>query len=308
MRGAGISSGDHDVAARKLPLWRTTRLTYVTYLHHFSDVLRVTLPWTLLLVGIMASADWLKWSWSMWFAGQFKKGIVENLGVIPYVVVGLYVLAFVLVVFAVVDIAVAWHRRLILQERSRTNGSNIARRTFWQYLALLAILTAIAAIAPLAILATAKLEQSFPTLEIIAIGLAFGLAFIACAVAMRFSLVLPACAVGNRDLSFKQSWRMTRGNTWRLLWGMLACAILPDIPLQLVLDWIGVSESKIPLEMKITGEGLTERMISDGFVRLLKLASHMFTGPLCVGFLSLSYRHFVQTARPEASPAPATAT
>src|ERR1700675_1808838 len=53
------------------------------------------------------------------------------------------------------------------------------------------------------------------------------------AVTLRLSLLLPARAVGDLDLTFKETWKRTSGNTWRIFWGIPACTIPPILALQL---------------------------------------------------------------------------
>ena len=55
------------------------------------------------------------------------------------------------------------------------------------------------------------------------------------AIMLRLSPLLPARAVGDRDRTFKETWRQTRGNTWRLFWGLLACVFVPMVVIQIVI-------------------------------------------------------------------------
>jgi hypothetical protein len=297
MREADPAGASPGAVAPKLPLWRTIRFAYATYFRHFGDVLRITWMWISLVALLMAAGDWMRWSSSVWFADQFKSGVVEPLDRYAYATILPVGLVALLLPFLIVDVAVASHRRLILRERPRVSGSNFASRAAWQYFALFVPLAVLTAVAPAVLGAVSDLDpEVFPSEndELMAFVSAFGVATGAVAVALRFSLVLPARAVGNSGLSLKQSWRLTRGNTWRLLWGMFACAIVPVIPLRLLLDWLDLPERKLSAETMITGEGLSEQVIGSALGTQLTLAVDTLTIPLCVGFLSLCYRHFIR--------------
>jgi hypothetical protein len=41
----------------------------------------------------------------------------------------------------------------------------------------------------------------------------------------RLSIALPAIATGDNTMTLARSWNLTRGNTWRIFWGIAFCAI-----------------------------------------------------------------------------------
>jgi hypothetical protein len=101
------------------------------------------------------------------------------------------------------------------------------------------------------------------------------------AVALRLSLLLPARAVSDVNLTFKEAWKHTRGNTWRLFWGTAACAWLPMLAAQIVLIRFlpGIS----------TVEGFAIRAAVVGTILTVY---HLLILPISIGFLSYSYLHF----------------
>ena len=107
------------------------------------------------------------------------------------------------------------------------------------------------------------------------------------AVAFRLSLLLPARAVGDLSLTFKQTWRRTRGNTWRLFWGIVVTTMPP-----LLLAQIGF--------LTTIGAPSPANFASEDFVAQMTAASAVFTVyyllivPIGIGFLSHAYRHFFQ--------------
>jgi hypothetical protein len=204
MIAAWETEGDNpDEPASKLPLWRTIKLSYVTYMHHFADALRVTWLWMVLIAGLLAGSDWLRWSWTVWFAERFKAGEIMELGVYPILAVGLSVLAFLVVVLASLDIAVAWHRQLILGERPRLSGSTFASRAPWRYLAILVGLILVSAIPVVLIFIVDLLDLealSDRSLQIVAASVVIVVLGAALSNFVRLSLVLPARAAGSSHI------------------------------------------------------------------------------------------------------------
>jgi hypothetical protein len=101
---------------------------------------------------------------------------------------------------------------------------------------------------------------------------------------LRLSLLLPARAVGDVNLTFKETWKRTRGNTWRLFWGTVACAWLPILVAQIVLfGFLSPGMSTVEafaIRMAVIGPVLT--------------VYHLLILPISIGFLSYSYLHFFE--------------
>jgi hypothetical protein len=96
----------------------------------------------------------------------------------------------------------------------------------------------------------------------------------------RLSLALPGIALGRDDVTFGTAWRVTKGNTWRMFWAYLFCAL----PMVLMISgaflyWLFRSD---PRRALITLAGLV--------VSELWIAVFVIT----VGMLSFAYRHFYE--------------
>lgn len=296
-----VQSGPHGDGClsdpRKLPLWQSIYITYSSYFRHFRDVVRVTWLWIVLVAAMWTVAEWVRWSWAISISEQYKKGTIGDTGASPVVAGSLYVFAALLFALALVDIAVAWHRRLILAERPRFIGSHFATAIAWQYFAVFLVLTGAAAIPPALLYAVSMLDlESLPeTLaDIVAAGFIFSAVFATFAIVVRFSLVLPARATGDHDSSFMKSWKATRGNTWRLLWATLACVVLPALLLELPLAWFGLpSDRPSPTEMFTTDVPL-QRIVKSSLGMPLQLVYQLLTLPICIGYLSYCYQYFAR--------------
>jgi hypothetical protein len=239
-----------------LPLWDTICLSYSTYTYNFQDVLRIS--WLWLVVVVVAPDDIPNW------------------------------LQFVFTL-AGVSIAVAWHRYIILGEYPRFSGSNVGTKNFWRYVGAIVIAIYQIVILPgLAVgLPMSRLLAGTATGEMLVNCLIYAyLVAVFFAVAGRLSLLLPARAVGDLGLSFIDAWNATRGNTWRIFWGIAACTMLPMLlaaPIQIAL--VGFPT----LPGMFASEAFVGRMtVSSTIV----VAYYLLILPIGIGLLSHSYQYF----------------
>ena len=113
------------------------------------------------------------------------------------------------------SVAVNWHRYILTDELPRGLQKLRVDATVWRYLGnlfLISLLTMVAALPVLlviGILMSALGPVAFPVL------LAALAAFIL-PVIYRLSVKLPAVALGRRDFTLKDAWRVTEGNWWQI--------------------------------------------------------------------------------------------
>jgi hypothetical protein len=272
----------NGAANPKLPLRDTIGLSYSAYFRNFPDVLRISWLW-LAAAGILS---WLLFSWIAGVMTAMNQGLAASKTAEVTVVQNLMGLADI---FAGISIAVAWHRRLIPEEHPGLSGSNVATKSVWRY-AWIGLAIALVVIVPTLVLSLPILVLSFP----VATGgaprfpMLFPVIFLlfvaAIGVFLRLSLLLPARAVGDVNLTFKETWKRTRGNTWRLFWGTVACAWLPILVAQIVLfGFLSPGMSTVEafaIRMAVIGPVLT--------------VYHLLILPISIGFLSYSYLHFFE--------------
>ncbi|WP_315831719.1 hypothetical protein [Bradyrhizobium prioriisuperbiae] len=282
----------------KLPLRDTithaysSYMEYSSYVENFSDVLRISWLWLAIIVPLSIVGSWMEVSGIAGVTNRLTPG--THLESSPGTTAVSLILTLI-VALAAISIAVAWHRRLILGESPRASGSNLISNSLWRYLGagvlitLIAILPSIIAIAAVFLLTSSHRAGDGASLIVSLVP--FLLWMVTYGIALRLSLVLPARAVTNLTLSFKQAWADTRGNTWRLFWGTVACAFLPLCVLPILLALV---EAYNPNSFT-AGSAVVIDTLST-FYTLLVL-------PIGIGFLSFAYRHFVgpvsRAARPE---------
>jgi hypothetical protein len=278
-----IASRSDGAANPKLPLSDTIGLSYSSYLHNFPDVLRISWLWLAVALPMAGLTNWLQFSRFAGVMVTINRGMAASKPVELIVLQGVAVPVFI---FAGVSIAVAWHRRLILEEHPGLSGSNVATKNVWRY-AWMGLAIFLIVVVPTMVLSLPMFFLSSPVaaggaprfLMLIPVIFLFFLA--AFAVSLRLSLLLPARAVGDVNLTFKETWKRTRGNTWRLFWGTAACAWLPMLAAQIVLIRFlpGIS----------TVEALAIRAVVVGTILTVY---HLLILPISIGFLSYSYLHF----------------
>jgi hypothetical protein len=149
---------------------------------------------------------------------------------------------------------------------------------------LVIALPAVAIIVPISLWVLPQGLQPFPSIWLVFLMV---LVYLAAAVALlRFSLLLPARAIGDLGLTFRQAWHQTRGNTWRLFWGIVICTIPPVmIGIIVVLCVVGFPNPQTLVE-GFTGGWIASSVIYNAFYLLIL--------PISIGFLSHAYRHFFQ--------------
>jgi hypothetical protein len=292
----------------KLPLGEAISLSYAWFFQKFADVLRISWLWLVLGGVLIGAANWMQWSgMAAAFADAAKSQ--THLGqprvTLPPGHGWLMLIAYLVVMLGTVSIAVAWHRRILLDEQPGLSGSNIASTALWHYigtgivLGLIFILLMLLIFVPIALIFGASAQSSTgdrPSGSVIAyiVLIAFALYITALSIVLRLSVLLPARAVGDSTLTFRQAWNRTRGNTWRMFWGLIACSLPPVIVLEII-SLIVAAAVGFPRLAPTAGQvavpalGLT-------IISTLMFVLSLLIVPIYIGFLSQSYRHFSPTA------------
>jgi hypothetical protein len=287
----------------KLPLGDTIILSYSTYFQYFIDALRASWLWLAMVAAITGVASWRQWSWMGSVIAEAKPGIPPqalNHMPQPLALAALAGLDDILLTLAGISIAVAWHRLLILGEHPGFSGSNIATRDLWRYIGvgltigLIVMLPIVVIVFPVFYFVfsfQSAAPGSPPAGLLLLIPLVFVLYILATAVMLRLILLLPARAAGDLDLTFRQTWNRTRGNTWRLFWGMVATTVPPIILADIAFMVIGAGNV-----LTSAGGDFARRMTATSTIFIVY---YLLMLPMGIGFLSHAYRHFI---RPEPGP------
>jgi hypothetical protein len=265
-------------APSKLPLWRTIGQAYVLWGGNLPDLVRVCWLWMLLMAPVFAFLTWWQAPRAMELLQAVRLGqpfvdpnpLLTMLTQIVGKVVGLPALA---------SVAVAWHRLLLKDEHP---GAGV-------YLRLDGIVAGYAVLAfwvGLITLAPNYVSMMLQSMAANGHPLAAGVQFLAGVgtitalfVVARLSLVLPGKALGRDDITFGAAWRVSKGNTWRMLWAYFFC-ILPLMAFNGGMSyWLFQPD-----------HGRAALTLVPLVVSLLAIP----LGMISVGMLSLSYRHFFE--------------
>lgn len=282
----------------KLPLWHTIGSSYSTYFSNFGDLLRISWLWLVVIAPLMGVESWLQFSWMAQVMAGVKSGtppqMIIHQASRSIETAAIEHIASLIWIIAGVSIAVAWHRRIILDEHPRLSGSNIATKSLWRYVGvglaiiLIVIVPVLAVVVPTFLFlfpfSSVGVPARTPTGLAVLIPLIFVIYIAAFAVMLRLSVLLPARAIGNSSLTFKETWRRTRRNTWRIFWGLVIC-MLPAT-LAPIAFFISFGLSGINM---LVSDGSVGRMVA---FSVISMVYYLLILPISIGFMSLSYRHF----------------
>lgn len=281
--------GGKGASYPKLPLWRTIRLSYSDYFQHFRDVLRISGFWLAITAMFDAATGWMQASWMAHVLTNPRARLDLALPVEMTVLGNIDSAA---VALASVSIAVAWHRLLLLDERPGRSGGNLVTSAPWLYVGAAIIICLLAAIPFLVLLlamwAFGWTPASSETIEpqtpfLIAAAVAAYAAGIA--ILLRLCLLLPACATGDLTLTIRGAWRRSRGNSWRLFWGIAAC-IAPSV---VIVGLVFLIVMSIPVA---TGLSQVQWAASGA----IGICCWLIIWPIWIGFLSHAFRYLVRSA------------
>lgn len=296
-------------APPKLPLDDAIRRSYSIYFRTFGDVLRACWLWLVIIIPVTAITSWLQLSWMNQVMAQVNPGAPPQKLSLPLSLPAakLWVLFFgvsLLFMAASFSIAVAWHRRVVLDEQPRLSASNVVSGSFWRYIAvgialcLCVIVPAFLGVLILVFVASPLVSHDTPG----GLNVVFGaliavftvVLYVAGIVAMlRLSLLLPARATGDLSLTFTETWKRTRGNTWRLLWGIVACTLPPALTIQIAFfAFFGLPLSSVGLFAHPEGFAGHSFSLSLFLLAVIAKACDLLIAPFWAGFLSLAYLHF----------------
>jgi hypothetical protein len=268
-----------DPAARlaapaKLPFWRTLAEAYALWAKHLPEIVGFSWLWLLVMAPVFAVLTY-------WQAPIFVAMMdAANAGLRdpdPAMTTLLQAATMLVMLPILSSLAVAWHRRLLRDERVRTRAYLRFDAAVAGYAFLLLVTGLLAAGPQLALQAietplSGMGETGYRILQ--TVGIVASVAGLY--VAGRLFLVLPARAVGH-DLGFAAAWRASRRNGWRLFFGYLL-TVLP----------VGIAAGA--LSLSLAGLDTLALTVTWAAVSLLEVPGTL----IAVGFLSLAYRALVE--------------
>jgi hypothetical protein len=286
-----------DEVSSKLPFWQTISLSYSFYFRHLGDALRISWLWLLIFMPLTGATNWLQMSWFAEAIPNMKPGKPPLPPAMPIAMTILGNASALVMFLAGCSIAVAWHRLVLLGEHPGLSGGNIFSRNVWRYVGMGLAILLIAGLPAFAVIASVSLwalphamDGGAPEMNAAksnpAIFILIPIAYLAaCIIVTRLCLLLPARAVGDTRLTFKEMWGLTRGNAWRIFWGIAACSLPPLLVAEIAMLILIVPPNPANLASgAMSGSWIVIGAIFSGY--------YLITLPIFIGFLSHAFLHF----------------
>jgi hypothetical protein len=210
----------------KLDWGQAVRNSYATLYHHFGTYLLIVIAWVAILYTVAQSTFIL--APSIFEAFPALSSFAHDTKVIIVAVIITLPVSLV-VVSGMITLIVAFHRIVILRQRVMTpfpvSAEDILRYA-WRLAVLFApFMLAAAVLITLIYIARPEDPAELDAKGIYIVGPILVATVSAAMIFGRLSIVLPATATGATTVTLAQAWRMTRGNTWAIFWGMTFCAV-----------------------------------------------------------------------------------
>jgi hypothetical protein len=215
-------------STQKLPILATAARTYRAVFRELGSIYRASWPW---LVALTPVAGYL--------AFFEARNATSEVALVKFIWSSLSNLA-------IISLAVAWQRYIVIGTPLRLVGSNLRDRSLWNYvgvglkIGLLTIFPAGIAIIAVSFTLSQMLGVARPMdmpapylISTVLFDVFVGV--LAFAFVFRLSPLLPARAADDLQCSFRSVWNRTRGNTWRLAMTSLLCAMPPYMFVMLAL-------------------------------------------------------------------------
>jgi hypothetical protein len=245
----------------RLEVWRTVAESYALTFGNLGYLLRISWAWVVLMIPLSlacyASIFWLEWRNSLF----------------PDVLSALLFQPFL------ASIAVAWHRRLLVNE---VWSGRVYLRLDGLVASYFGLAVAILILFPGPMIAVSPgLEAGWHGLLTVALAIGAGLFL-----STKIWLALPARALGNSEITVRQAWRGSRRNVWRLIAGSILCG-LPSLVLVVLTAMFGPDSTEA-----------SQPLTYAAWQTLLEIGITFLAGMPIVSFLSLAYRRLIQDREP----------
>lgn len=276
--------------AEKLPVGITMQRSLTSLFSDIPGLLKLSWPWLLLVGG-------LTYVTTLYFFSGVTIPVPGSTTPpsVPLATQALSLATQFLTVLAGAAMAVGWHRKVLLAE-SPGAGSFLPGWPALRYvgsLTLMILLFTVPIWVFVGIMSAVFMPSAtggnlvpLPPVAGLFVLAMIPIVFCILAAMLRLSLVLPARAIGDNALRFRDAWAATRGNTLRLVFGMFLTFVVPLIVVQMLV---------MPFFMSSFDKGArTPAAIGQAFAlpSAIMTALTLLISMMGISFLSYSYRHF----------------
>lgn len=267
----------------KIPVFHTVKQAYSAAFTNLPTLIRIVWLWVVVMLPVWAIFNWLTWPWidAAGLAGNVdaaQKSVPDTTGLLTQK--GIMLVCYMLQLPFVSSVAVAWHRFVINGETISTSSYFRFDGLVWRYGLATLLLFFIVQVASAPMLIAAFFAQSNANLLALSAFLTLVLVYVAVLSIARLSVILPATALERQEISLASVWQTTKGNSWRMFFGLLLCAAPMCIVMPAITSY-ALSGSQLNYAI---GTALS------GLVGSVFIMVH-------VGFLSFAYRYFYVSDR-----------
>jgi hypothetical protein len=272
-------SSDSKTIPQKLPFWHTVGAAYLLWAKNLPELVRISWLWLVVMLPVLTIINW-------WQAPYFLELLrsVDARVPPPDPVFGMLVQVIDLLIMLpmLASIAVAWHRLLLRGEHAgagtyfRLDGIVIGYAVVLLLLGLLSLVPQF-----LEQILEINKSNTASGLSVVSILLSI-VSIVVLLIAARLSVILPARALGQVQITPGMVWTATQKNTWRLFGGYILTGVVVGFATGMMLfaqSWFGSGRTTFTL----VWTALTFLWVLGGMIG--------------VGFLSLAYRHFFERDR-----------
>jgi hypothetical protein len=264
-------------APSKLPLWRTIGQAYAVWGRNFSELVRISWLWMLVIAPLLAILMWWQEAQvvSTIEAARIGQRFVDP---DPLLALVRQIAGQLVMLPALASVAVAWHR-LLLRDEHPGPGLYLRRDRVVLLYAILAFWIGLITLAPGYVRTLFQMVTGISAADSVVQPVANLAAIIALFIVARLSLALPGMALGREDVTLRAAWEVSRRNTWRMFWAYFAC----------ILPWAAIIGVVTYLMFR------SDHSRAAGTLLLLVTGLLWIPfGMISVGMLSLAYRHFFE--------------
>lgn len=270
---------------RKLPVWRTVKAAYLVIFYNPKFAIKLAaVPFVLSTAEILIV-------FHLW-GGMTEEQITQTTeanGIVPLFVALLSFIAGL----AVIPMITAWHRLVLLgKDHPDARILYSIGRTEWGYiwkLILFMALCLLAMIPPTLIIFGFISSGGQIAAHYIIVFVVLFLVLPLYAIIFRLSLVFPSAAIGV-PLGFGESWRLTRKNTWRIIFAIVL-SVLPLGGIMGAINFILTGEINFHVEI---GFGNAPDISSNIYASIIMIPIWLVSLCISVSVWSWCYRYFVQ--------------
>jgi hypothetical protein len=266
-------------APAKLPLFRTVGQAYTLWIRNFSDLIRICWLWMLLMAPVLAIWNW----WQTVHFAEMLQAVSAGQTFVDPNPMFTWLTVFVgkaIMLPALASVAVAWHRLLLRQEHPGPGVYLRLDRTVAGY-AILAFCMQMIITVPgtIIILLPQMMTGSGTSMALVVLYLSVVVSIVGYFIVPRLSLALPGIALGRDDATLAAAWRVSKRNTWRMIWASFFC----------ILPWLAIGHALSHWLLQL-GHNQAAVMLVSIAIGLLWIPG----GMISVSMLSLAYRHFFE--------------